>query len=555
MAAMNETAAATRGRLWLEWLTFAAFCAFLFFFGLGSFGLVGADEPRYAQIAREMLLRRDWVTPVLHGRPWLEKPALYYWLAIFSYKIFGVSDWAARLPSAACATAMVAAIYAFMRRYAPAVAIDAALVTASSGACVGFARAASTDMPLAATFTIALLAWYCWARGPHPESAEPASAISSHGHSAWLATAYAFLALATLAKGPVAPALALGIVLLFALARRDLGVVRGTLWVPGILLYVAITMPWYVAVQHATGSFFREFFLEHNLARFTTNVYRHKQPFWYYAPVLLLSLLPWTVFAIAGFVAAARKRLAGELPLFLMIWGGLPLVFFSISQSKLPGYILPAIPAWTLLLALLLEDRLAQQCKPRMMLLVAHAAVAALMVSAVLVLPWVLMHTSSNQVPQRVLMIAGGLAALLFMAIAFSLRRQGFRALRFVTLVPVLVAVGYTLRIDDATVDATQSARAVARQIESTVPKSAPVAVFRVRREMEYGLGFYRNAEIPSYDRGEFPAADHLVVAAAGNKRALDEAAPGKHVSLIGDFPAQRLELYWVSKPPKPGSK
>src|SRR5512144_2034206 len=110
----------------LELLVLAAFCAFLFFFGLGSFGLVGADEPRYAQIAREMLARHDWVTPVLNGVPWLEKPALYYWGAMLSYSIFGVTDWAARLPSAVLATAMVAAIYFFMRRYRPDAQLDSA---------------------------------------------------------------------------------------------------------------------------------------------------------------------------------------------------------------------------------------------------------------------------------------------------------------------------------------------------------------------------------------------------------------------------------------------
>src|SRR5512142_29155 len=91
----------------LELLVLAAFCAFLFYFGLGSFGLVGADEPRYAQIAREMLVRHDWVTPVLNGAAWLEKPVLYYWGAMVSYRVLGVSDWAARVPSAALATAMM----------------------------------------------------------------------------------------------------------------------------------------------------------------------------------------------------------------------------------------------------------------------------------------------------------------------------------------------------------------------------------------------------------------------------------------------------------------
>src|ERR1044071_9386618 len=97
--------------LLLQLLVVLPVCGFLFFFGLGAFGLVGADEPRYAQIAREMLARHDWVTPVLNGKPWLEKPVLYYWEAMVSYSLFGVSDWAARIPGALSATTMIVAIY------------------------------------------------------------------------------------------------------------------------------------------------------------------------------------------------------------------------------------------------------------------------------------------------------------------------------------------------------------------------------------------------------------------------------------------------------------
>src|SRR3954451_1066120 len=104
----------TRSRAAIEVVTVAGFCAFLFLYGLGSFGLVGADEPRYAQIAREMLARHNWVTPVLNGVAWLEKPILYYWGAMISYSVFGVSDWAARVPTAFMTTMMVFAIYAFM---------------------------------------------------------------------------------------------------------------------------------------------------------------------------------------------------------------------------------------------------------------------------------------------------------------------------------------------------------------------------------------------------------------------------------------------------------
>src|ERR1700680_569200 len=171
-------------------LLLVGFCAFLFFYGLGQFGLIGADEPRYAQVAREMLERHDWITPVLGGHPWLEKPPLYYWQAILAYRIFGVSDWSARLPSAVDATLMVIAVYLFLKRLRPGFQLDGALMTASAAGVIGFARAASTDMPLAAMFTIALLAWYAWY--------ENESYFD-------LAIFYVFLGLGMLAKGPVAP--------------------------------------------------------------------------------------------------------------------------------------------------------------------------------------------------------------------------------------------------------------------------------------------------------------------------------------------------------------
>ena len=194
----------------------AGFCGFLFFFGLSYFGLLGADEPRYAQVAQEMLARHDWITPTLGGKPWLEKPALYYWQTILAYKVFGVSDWAARLSSAVDATLMVVAVYLFLRRSRPAVQseavrfsgfpLDGALMTASASGVIGFAHAASMDMPLAAMFTIAMLAWYAW--------------YESAGKR-YLALFYVFMGLAMLAKGPVAPFLAVVIIVVFAAAKDD----------------------------------------------------------------------------------------------------------------------------------------------------------------------------------------------------------------------------------------------------------------------------------------------------------------------------------------------
>src|SRR3984893_18833223 len=184
----------------MDWLLLSGFCGFLFFFGLAYFGLVGADEPSYAQVARDMLARRDWITPTLGGRPWLEKPALYYWQTTLAYSIFGVSDWAARLASSVDATVMIVAVYLFLRRFRSGFQLDGALMTASASGVIGFARAASMDMPLAAMFTILLLAWYAWY--------ESASKY-------FLTLFYVFIGLAMLAKGPVAAFLAAVIVLVF----------------------------------------------------------------------------------------------------------------------------------------------------------------------------------------------------------------------------------------------------------------------------------------------------------------------------------------------------
>jgi 4-amino-4-deoxy-L-arabinose transferase-like glycosyltransferase len=206
----------------------AGFCGFFFFYGLAYFGLIGADEPRYAQVAREMLARADWITPTLGGKPWLEKPPLYYWQAMVAYRFFGVSDWAARLPSAMDATLMVIAIYLFFRRFRPGSELDAALMTASAAGVIGFARAASTDMPLAASFTIALLAWWAWYES---------------GVTVYLWVANAFLALGMLAKGPVAPFMAAVVVSIFAVVKRDCGILRRTLSIPGILIFCVIALP------------------------------------------------------------------------------------------------------------------------------------------------------------------------------------------------------------------------------------------------------------------------------------------------------------------------
>ena len=211
---------------------------------------------------------------------------------MLAYSLLGVSETTARLPSAVDATLLVIAIYFFFLRFRRGVEVDAALMTASCAGVVGFARAASMDMGLTAAFGVAMLAWWAWR--------ESESRIC-------LGIFYACLALGTLAKGPVAPALAVIVIVLFAAATREWKLLVRSVWLPGVLLFCAIALPWYIAVQVRNPQFFREFILEHNLARFSTDLYHHRQPFWYYLPVMALALAPWTIFAIAAFVDLLRN--------------------------------------------------------------------------------------------------------------------------------------------------------------------------------------------------------------------------------------------------------
>ncbi len=528
-------------------LLLAGFCAFLFFYGMGQFGLIGADEPRYAQVAREMLERRDLITPVLGGQAWLEKPPLYYWQAMLAYSVLGVSDVAARVPAAIDATLLVIAVYLFFRRFRRGVEVDAALITASCAGVIGYAHAASMDMALAATFSAGMLAWWAWRESDR---------------RIYLAAFYVCMALGMLAKGPVAPFLAGAVIVLYALAAREFRVVIRTLWLPGILLFCAIALPWYFAVQARNPQFFREFILQHNLARFSSDLYHHRQPFWFYLPVTALALVPWTVFVIAAFVESVRiwwverKSVSAEpdlelqLRVFACCWLVVPVAFFSISQSKLPGYILPALPAGAVLLAEYVRRHLGQRKEQEepvsKSLVVLHSLVAAApMVPSMLIGNLVMQHRLPAGRPMLVtLSVAIALAAAIALTLASQLR---LRMLRFVTLIPVVLSVAAVLKLGAVSIDQTLSARPLAVELASVETRPLPLAVYGVSREMEYGLTFYRNRTTVRYERGSVPAEEHLLVAPAAWKVNVAKETAGRRLLWLGTYAPQDVDYYWVS--------
>jgi 4-amino-4-deoxy-L-arabinose transferase-like glycosyltransferase len=541
---MNKQIANSRTRT--DALLLVAFCGFFFFYGLGASGLLGADEPRYAQVAREMLERSDWVTPTLQGKPWLEKPVLYYWQAMLSFRASGITDQAARLPGAFDAAMLIAAIYFFLRRFRSGSELDGALITASCAAVIIFAHAAATDMPLAACFAIALLGWYAW--------------YESRQHI-YFAVFYIFLALGTLAKGPVAPALSAVIIFLFVAVKRDWRAIPRTLWIPGIALYLAAMLPWYIAVQLRNPGFFRFFILEHNLARFSQDVYHHHQPFWFYLPVFLLAMMPWTLALIVAVAERARLiwsegKQAFSSPedswqLFLLIWMFVPILFFSASQSKLPGYILPAVPAGALLVAEYLAARRGEEKRLSSLFAAAHGVVCGLLIFTVLSAA---LSAASIAINHRLLWgtgtwVAAAIAAVFALGISAALvYRSGLRLLRPATMFAVVVSVGAVIRLAAPVIDATQSARPIAESIQAFSHEPVPIALYHINRVQEYGLEFYLNRPARPYESGNVPAAAHVLVAAQGTQSQVAQLIPGRRVSYLTSIPAQKLELYWVGK-------
>jgi 4-amino-4-deoxy-L-arabinose transferase-like glycosyltransferase len=347
----------------LPLLTLISLCWLAFFNGLGSLGLMDKTEALFVEVAHQMVLRHDWVTPWWNGQTFFDYPVWGYWMVARSFLWFGTTEWAARLPVALAATATVLAACGLVYLWgstqeAPRSrlmrACVAAGVLATTPGWIGWGRSATTDMFLASAISLALFGF-----------------LISHrlaGHRLWEPMGRIALALfsgiAVLAKGPVGlllPALVIGAFLTWRGHWRRWA--RPFPLLAMALLFLGVVLPWYSAATEANGGAFLNGFLGFsNLKRFTSVLYAHPGPPWFYLPWLLMLLLPWTFFLPAALVGRGRwwsrrqgdgpGHPADELQLFLVLWLGLVVAFFSAAATKLPGYILPALPAASLLVGL-----------------------------------------------------------------------------------------------------------------------------------------------------------------------------------------------------------
>ncbi len=475
-------------------IAIAAVFYICFFSHLDALGLVGPDEPRYAWVAREMAASGDWVTPRLYGQPWFEKPILYYWSAALAFRALGVNEFTARLPAAlAAALATLALGWGALRFYGLSGARLTLLMLPTCIGMFGFARAATPDMLFTAALTAAMVAAssVIWNT--------PAS--SRAGPLVLLAFGF-FLGGATLAKGPAAIVLAGGSAGVWALVTRRWRAAFRLANPFAIVAFCITALPWYVLCARRNPDFLRVFLLEHNFQRYLTPVFRHEQPFWFYAPILISGLLPWTLL-LAGVAHDAvelrrQQRWTSSPGFFFACWAIFPVVFFSFSRSKLPGYVLPAVPPLVLLMARSL-GRAIEQKNPSARWLAAGVGLTfiALGVSSSLLLKRLPPASGFVDWHHMLAWIAALVLGGLGVAALGLLRRPAAALLVAVALIAGMIEAANRQTLPQ--LDAYLSPRHAARAGQAPPGMAVNLAAYRLHRAWRYGLNFYLRRELPEW--------------------------------------------------------
>ncbi len=456
----------------------------------------------------------DWVTPRLYGQPWFEKPVLYYWAAAIGFLVHLPAEWALRLPSAFAALAAGIAIGWLCSKHYPSdtgladrPTLLAPLLFSTTAAAIGFARAAAPDMLFSAAIALAMAsAATIFRRAGLLSTAVPGPAaaqdLARASPALPLVLFGAFLGLAVLAKGPAAVLLAGGAVALWALATKRWRAALGLAHPYAVVSFCLVALPWYVLCALRNPDFIHVFIFEHNFKRYLTPVYQHRQPFWFFGPVTILALLPWTVLlwpvARKG-LRLWREKFRNDSPsFFFACWAIFPILFFSFSQSKLPSYILPAIPALALLSAANLCCVTSSNTKRVARSRIGLAIACTWLVLGIAAAIWThRLPAAEHDALNNSILLAAIIAALGAVVIAFLAFRRNSAFIAFsVLLVAVLVGIaGISIlpRLDPFI-----SARWHA-QLLSNDRHPDRIFTYHLPRSWSYGLAFYLVRELPEW--------------------------------------------------------
>jgi 4-amino-4-deoxy-L-arabinose transferase-like glycosyltransferase len=443
----------------------------LFFFGMSERGLVSADEPRYASIARTMADSGDWITPTLRGEPWFEKPALLYWLGAAADRLGIDDDRATRIPVALISVAFLVYFHRHLQRhFGSREAGYATVILATSAGWVAYSQTGVFDLPLAASLGAALLSLLPWVSDPGVDGRRVASRFGL------------WLGFSVLAKGLVGPVLAALALLGVAWERGVRSTAREILGVRFWIPFLAVSLPWYLLCFARNGlPFLEEFVWKHHFGRFVSGSLQHVEPFWFFLPVILIGLLPWTpLLALCTQPTLRRDRRTR----FFLVWALTTLAFFSLSTNKLPGYILPALPP----LAALLGVALASAVRPRWAL-TASALLLTLVPVTEQLLPQALDRGLGRVWPPDGVSwpwIAG--VILLAVAVGWA-ATQGKRTLAFGLLAAAATVSFVHMKLTTFPhLDSQAGVRPLWREVR---PHLEDACLGEVRRHVDYGLAYY----------------------------------------------------------------
>ena len=314
-----------------------------FFYNIHAVPLFDVDEGAFSEATREMLLRGDFISTYLNGVPRYDKPILIYWLQAASVSLFGVNEFALRLPSALAATAWVMAIFLFVKTLRDMkTAFYAAIMMATALEISVMGKTATADALLNLWITSSMLAGYLFFHTRRQK------------YLYWM---FCFIGLGFLTKGPVAIMIPLVVSFLFFAIKREFKSWLRAVFNPlGMVIFLAIAMPWYVAQYLKEGdAFIQGFFFKHNIDRFQSAMEQHGGNIFYYVPVVLLGLLPYTTVLLSRLMRV-KAIIKDDLGLFLLLWSGFVFVFFSLSGTKLPHYMVYGFAPLIILMALHLAD-------------------------------------------------------------------------------------------------------------------------------------------------------------------------------------------------------
>ena len=307
----------------------------IYFIPLGSHALLEPDEGRYSEIPREMIETGNFITPMLNYVKYFEKPVLLYWMNAASFMAFGQNEFAARFATALCAVAGAFATGMFGAwLFGGTAGLLSGVVTALSLLYFAIGTINITDMPLGFFLTIALASFYV-------------------GHISrdkrWYLLFYAAMALGLLTKGLVAIVLPGGVIFWYIILTRKWKLILEALYIPGIILFFALSVPWFYLVCRDNADFFHFFFIQEHFLRYATKMHNRYEPFWFFLPMIPAGIMPWTGFLCALFSGKSAARspensAARDANLYHFLWFAVILIFYSFSSSKLIPYIVPCMP-------------------------------------------------------------------------------------------------------------------------------------------------------------------------------------------------------------------